>query len=295
LVAAAVLAVGLGPLAGPAFALSLWRKHPAAGKPAELSEAGLAEVQRAIDEQRYVDAGRILDQATLAGVSDPRVTVLSGELSLAKGRYADALATFKRAESPSTTRARALQGEGIALSLLNRSAEALAMLEGAVAEDPSAWRAWNALGSEYDSRRDFTRAETAYDHALSGSNGAASVINNRGFSRLLQGRLDEAVTDFVAALAKKPDLAAARTNLRLALAMKGEYDRALAGGAATDEAVRLNNAGFAAMLRGDYGRAEELLTQAMKLRGEYYGRASANLDMTRALAARSKVGASAAP
>ncbi len=295
IVAAAVISALVAATATPSAAFSLWRKHAAASNKAiVVKESDLAEVQRAIDEQRYVDAGRMLDQAAVVGLSDPRLTLLSGELNLAKGRYDDALASFKQAQASATTRAKAMQGQGIALSLLNRSDEALAMLESAVAEDPSAWRAWNALGSEYDSRHDFTRAETAYDHALLGSNSAPSVVNNRGFSRLLQGRLDDAITDFVAALAKKPDLAAARTNLRLALAMKGEYDRALAGGAATDEAARLNNAGFAAMLRGDYPRAEELLTKAISLRSEYYGRASANLDMTRALAARDKAGISAA-
>src|SRR5260221_9289513 len=236
----------------------------------------------------------MLDQAAVVGLSDPRLTLLSGELNLAKGRYDDALVSFKQAQASATTRAKALQGQGIALSLLNRSDEALAMLESAVAEDPSAWRAWNALGSEYDSRHDFMRAETAYDHALLGSNSAPSVVNNRGFSRLLQGRLDDAITDFVAALAKKPDLAAARTNLRLALGMKGEYDRALAGGAATGEAATVYNARFAALPRGDYSRAAEMVTQAISLRSEYYGRASANLDMTRALAARDQAGISGA-
>jgi tetratricopeptide (TPR) repeat protein len=287
LVAMVLLALAV---AAPAYARG--DKSP---KVPKLTDAGVAEEQRAIDEQRYVDAGRMLDKAGLAGVSDPRLTILSGELNLAKGRLNDALVIFKRVEGERTVRAKSLQGQGVVLSLLNRDDEAIAMLEAAVAEDPGSWRAWNALGSQYDSRRDFARAQTAYDHALMGSNGAAAVLNNRGFSRLLQGQIELAIKDFVEALNKKPDLAAARTNLRLAIAMKGEYDRALAGGAPTDEAARLNNAGFAAMLRGDYAKAEDLFTQAMKTRGEYYTRASANLEMTRALAARQKASTSAAP
>jgi tetratricopeptide (TPR) repeat protein len=277
-------------IAAPAYARG--DKTPKAPK---VSEGAIADVQRAIDEQRYIDAGRMLDKAALAGANDPRLVVLAGELSLAKGRLNDALTTFRRVEGERAVRAKSLQGQGIALSLLNRDDDAIAMLEAAVAEDPTLWRAWNALGSQYDSRRDFTRAQTAYDHAMLGSNGAAAVLNNRGFSQLLQGQIEPAIRDFVEALNKKPDLAAARTNLRLAIAMKGEYDRALAGGAPTDEAARLNNAGFAAMLRGDYAKAEELFTQAMKSRGEYYTRASANLEMNRALAARQKAPASAAP
>jgi ATP/maltotriose-dependent transcriptional regulator MalT len=103
-----------------------------------------------------------------------------------------------------------------------------------------------------------------------------------------QSRLDEAILDFVAALQKKPDLASARNNLRLAMAMKGEYDRAINGAAATDRAAVLNNAGYAAMLRGDYTKAKDLLTQAMKAKGEYYAIAAANLEMTQNLTEQSK-------
>ena len=156
-----------------------------------------------------------------------------------------------------------------------------------------AWRAWNALGAEYDLRQDWAGAAQAYDQAIATSGGAAIVLNNRGYSRLLQHRPDEAAPDFVAALQKKPDLAAARTNLRLALAMKGDYVRATAAGVSDDEATLLNNAGFAAALRGDYAKAKELLDRAMKARSEYYGRASENLDVVRGLSAREKGGSDA--
>ena len=144
--------------------------------------------------------------------------------------------------------------------------------------------AWNALGSEYDRRHDWANAENAYTHALSASDNAAIVLNNRGFSRLSQKKPELAIPDFVAALEKKPDLAPARNNLRLAMSMQGEYDRAIKGAAATDQAAVLNNAGFAAMLRGDYTKAKDLLTQAMKAKKGYYGLAAANLEMTQNLA-----------
>ena len=85
------------------------------------------------------------------------------------------------------------------------------------------------------------------------------------------------MTDSVAALQKKPDLTSARNNLRLAIAMKGDYGRAVAGGGDNDRAAILNNAGFAAMLRGDYSQAKDLLGQAIKAKGEYYAVAAANL------------------
>jgi len=208
------------------------------------------------------------------------------ELNLARGRYSDALATFKTVETKDAVGARALQGEGLTLSLLGRSDEALGMLQAAVREDPSQWRAWNGIATELDRRGDWTEAEAAYDHALVNSGRMAVVLNNRGFSRLLQHRYDDATADFVAALDKKRDFAAARNNLRLAIAMKGDYERSVAAGGRDSEAALLNNAGFAAMLRGDYAQAESLFEKAIKAKGEYYARASENLQMARDLKAR---------
>ena len=260
----------------------------AAAKPA--SDAAIAEIRKALNEERYVDAAAQINELAIAGIDDPRLTLAAGELNLARGRYEDALAGFKSVDVNPTLGASALQGEGIALSQLNRPAEALQALQKAVAEDPKAWRAWNALGAEYDRRRDWADAESAYDRALNGSQNAAAVLNNRGYSRLLQKRLDEAMMDFVAALQKKPDLAAARTNLRLAIAMKGQYTRATEGAAPDKKAAILNNAGFAAILRGDYAQAEDLLAQAMKAKGEYYGRASANLETAQGMKSRAATG-----
>ena len=274
-------------MAAPAAQAGIFGNHDAKKKPAT-DDAAVVQIQQAIDEQRYLDAGRMLDQVILAGSKDSRLTLLAGDLDLAHARWSDALADFKRGESTPGELGHAYQGEGIALSALGRSDEAMAMLQKAVAQDPSAWRAWDALGVEFDNHKEWTQAETAYEHAMMDSSGSAIVLNNRGYSRLLQRRADEAVADFVAALKKKPDFAEARTNLRLAMAMKGDYARATAGGEATEQAALLNNAGFAAAMRGDYAQAEDLLDQAMKAKGEYYARAADNMKVVEGLKAQDK-------
>lgn len=276
--------------AAMALAAVLLAAAPAGAKSSQkeqgLSSAAVVEIRRAIDEQRLLDAGRMVDQAMLAGVKDPRLSLLGGDLNLARKRYNVALVSYRMAEASVETQAQSLQGQGLALALLGRSAEALAMLKRAVLQDPGAWRAWNALGAEYDARGDWTAAEDAYAQAMTGSAGAPQVLNNRGYSRLLQRRRDEAVADLVAALQKKPDMAEARTNLRLALAMGGDYERAISGASTDDQAALFNNAGFAAGMRGDYAKAEELLNRALKVKTEYYARASENLKIVRALAAQ---------
>jgi Flp pilus assembly protein TadD len=282
-VAVAMLVASAG-FADTAFAASLFGSKASAQQ--TVSDAALAQIQAALDEQRYVDAAQLLNQALLILPEEPKLVVLVAELNLARGRYSDALATFKTIETKGPVRARALQGEGLTLSLLGRSDEALGMLQAAVREDPSQWRAWNGIATEFDRRGDWSEAETAYDHALVNSNRMAVVLNNRGFSRLLQNRYDDATVDFVAALDKKRDFAAARNNLRLAIAMKGDYERSVAAGGRDSDAALLNNAGFAAMLRGDYAQAESLFEKAIKAKGEYYARASENLQMARDLKAR---------
>ncbi len=253
-----------------------------------MAEAAAQAIDRSLQERRLADAGSQLDQAAAAGMTSPHLTLLTGELLLARARYAEALDAFRKVDADPGLRARALQGEGVSLSLTARSEDALAALTKATQLDPALWRAWNGLGREYDLRRDWSRADQAYASALAApSANAAVVLNNRGYSRLLQGRKDEASQDFVAALEKDPSLAAARTNLRLALALKGDYARASAAGVGEDRAVVLNNVGLAAALRGDFAESENLLGQAMAARGQYYGRASSNMELAHSLELKS--------
>lgn len=280
MVAAGLIAFLPGPAAAGLFSSS---ETP----PATVSDQSIADIQRALDDERYLDAGALLDQGLLSADGDPRLLMLAGELALARGHADHALTYFKSVDTVAAVKARALQGEGISLASLGRSDEAVTVLEKAVAEDPASWRAWNALGVQYDQRHDWQKAETAFDHAMSGSGGSALVLNNRGFSRLSQNRLNEAISDFVAALQKKPGFAAARNNLRLAIAMGGDYQRAVSGAGPSDRAAVLNNAGYIAMLRGDYAKAKELFEQAIKAKGEYYALAAQNLEMARTLEAGS--------
>ena len=263
--------------------------------PAAVSAEMIAEIRQAVDEQRLVDAARLLDAALLNGARDPRLSLLSGDISLARANYGLALSSYRAAQEAPETRAASLEGQGIALSLMQRSNEAMAALLAAVQANPGAWRAWNALGSEYDEAAQWQKAEDAYKHGVEASGGAAIVLNNRGYSRLLQRRRDEAVTDLIAALDKRPNFPEARTNLRLALALGGDYERAIAGGAPGDQAALLNNAGFAAGMRGDYAQAEDLLGRALKVKSEYYARAAENLKIVRALAAGSSPAGHATP
>jgi tetratricopeptide (TPR) repeat protein len=266
------------------------------GKPkAHPSNAGVGgsaiadQVRQALDERRYVDAGDLLEKAKIDNVTSPRLTVLAGELMLARGQIADARATFASMTASPVERPRALEGEGLALSLLGKSDAALADLKQATALDKTLWRAWNGLGREYDMRKDWKQSQAAYAQALAapGAN-EAIVLNNRGYSHLLQKQNDLASADFVAALEKDPALAAARTNLRITMAIEGHYDRASVTGVGDDRAAVLNNVGLAAAIRGDYNEASKLLNASIEAKGKYYERASDNLQLSKELQARAQ-------
>lgn len=283
--------------AAPAHALGF--PHFGHAKPDAKQQADLKSlldsVDQALREQRLVDAGRMLDEAYMAQITDKRLVLRSGELLLMRQRYEDAVRSFGEAAEEPSLRAQALQGKGIALAKLGRAADATAALKAAVQADPSLWRAWDALAVQSDRRHDFVESEADYAHALKANDVQAYVYNNRGYSRLLQGRYEEASADFVKALQMQPDLAPARTNLRLSLALRGKYREATAMSGAEDRGAVLNNAGFAAVLRGDLGQAENLFQEAVDARGQTYGRALENLKMVKALRSSKEPEAPAPP
>jgi tetratricopeptide (TPR) repeat protein len=291
----ATMVVALSAAATSSLAFSLFGHGPGKAKSQAASTGGASgaliadQARQALDEKRYVDAANLLEKAKVDNISSPRLNLLTGELMLARGQIANAREIFHSLTGDPVERPRALEGEGLAQSLLGKSDEALADLKMATTLDKTLWRAWNGLGREYDMRKDWKQSQAAYAQALAapGAN-AAIVLNNRGYSHLLQKQNDLASADFVAALDKDPALAAARTNLRITMAIEGHYDRASVTGVGDDRAAVLNNVGLAAAIRGDYDQAAKLLNAAIEAKGKYYERATDNLQLTKELQARAQ-------
>jgi Flp pilus assembly protein TadD len=289
---AAVLVFALAPVASQAGPLHLFgggssKAQPKAAAASAAADAVAVMVSQAMDEKRYVDAGGLLDKARIDGVNSVRLDRQRGDLFVATGRFSEAVAQLRPITTDPVEGPKALEGEGLALSSMGKSDEAFAALKSATSADKTLWRAWNGLGREYDLRHDWKQSKLAYAEALAapGAN-TAIVLNNRGYSYLLQNDPDDAIPDLVAALGKDPALAAARTNLRIAIAVQGHYDRASVTGAGDDKAAVLNNVGLAAAVRGDYHVAEKLLQEAIDAKGSNYERAADNLELARNLEAR---------
>lgn len=251
--------------------------------PLQASSAQMRQEAALALETKRAARARQLYQALLAeSPDDAEAHVGMGEALVLLGDFERGLEHSRRGLALAAERTdlegRARHTAGLALLLTGRAGEAETMLEGAVAADPGSWRAWSALGRARDGRRAWSDAAVAYTRALDQAPGEAAVLNNYGLSRLSAGELDEAARLFVRALEASPDLAAAETNLRLALALQGRYDDALAGVGSEAMPDALNNAGYAALLRGDYEKSRMLLLRAIELSPSFHQAAWSNLQ-----------------
>lgn len=240
------------------------------------------EAALALETKRAPRARQLYQAILAASPDDAEAHVGLGEALLLLRDYEAALEhslkTVALAGDRPDLQARALHTAGLSLLLTDRAKEAEEKLEAAVAAEPASWRAWNALARARDARRAWDDAAAGYQRALALAPDEAAVLNNYGLSRLSAGDLDEAAGLFSRALQASPDLAPAETNLRLALALQGQYDQSLAGVAAEDRPAALNNAGYAALLRGDYAKSRMLLLQAIELSPSFYAPAWSNLQ-----------------
>ena len=84
---------------------------------AAVSDPAIDQIQRALDDQRYLDAARMLDERLAADSDDPRLVILSGELNLARSHYTEALVSFKRSRSCSFRSRPCFRRRGICLVL----------------------------------------------------------------------------------------------------------------------------------------------------------------------------------
>ncbi len=232
--------------------------------PIPISPKALELADKAVSEGRFADAEDLLSRIILLDPTNIDARLIAAELYLAKGNSARAMPAFGSLTEIPEVSARANQGAGIAMILNGADEQGVAHLERAVEADPTLWRAWNALGSYYDSQGRWEDAAKAYRMALAEQPDEPMLYNNRGFSFFMQGRMDEAILDLQRALRLDPSLKPAQVNLRLALAWNGRYVHAMTGVAENDMARVLNNIGYIALLRGDLDNAETYLERAME-------------------------------
>lgn len=209
-----------------------------------------------------------------------RLGLAESQLGLRK--FNEARTTFLSLASVKGYEARAKQGIGLVELRGGNLDAAIPSLNAAANRDGTLWRTWNALGQAYDLSKNWRISADAYSHALKYAPDTTLVRNNIGVSLLAQGRYDEALKEFDAVLKSNPNLATARTNRQITLAMMQRYPDALMGMPPDEKARALNNIGYVAMLKGDYDNAEKFFNQSMQ---ENPGNTTAqeNLDLMQRL------------
>ena len=151
------------------------------------------------------------------------------------------------------------------------------LLHAAVSGDPRRWRSYNGLGVLADRRGEYAAAERHYDqaHLLQPDN--ASIVNNRGYSHYLAGKLSAAEGDLRYAIALGAP-AGTWTNLGKVLAKQGRYDEALESLLKeSDTAHAYNVLGEAAREDGDLERARQYFSDAISAAPRYFREAQENL------------------
>lgn len=174
-------------------------------------------------------------------------------------------------------RAPHISGLVLAEIMTGRSDDIELRLNEALEQDQTDPRLWNALGQFFDSIGRPLLAQDNYIRALSTGRASAAAVNNLGQSYLMTGRIDDAKAKFMQARDMDPARDLYDNNLRLALAMSGDYDGAAAGLSGMRAAHILNDAGVIARARGDDDVARALFKKAIETAPRHHVRATENL------------------
>lgn len=242
----------------------------------------LAGANHALEAHRLDQAGVMIARAMASGVSGPSVDRALANLVYARGNFREAAARYDALLKSSPDDPKLLEPAAIAQLKIGNTNRADALLRQATARGSSSWGVWNACGVVADHDRDWMRADDCYARAVELAPNEAEPVNNLGWSLLLRGDWNGAIAQLERAVTIDPSSKRAQDNLELARTAvatalpergHGESDRAWA--------ARLNDAGVAAVLRGDKTRAAAAFTQALDVSGSWYSRAANNLDTLR--------------
>lgn len=249
------------------------------GPPPSPGAPALATIDLAIRSGRLDQARLMIADQLKAGQPADTLNRPLADLAFAAGHDEGALSRYQALLGRTPGDPAACERAGIAALRLNRLAEARTMLACATDGASATWRSWNARGVLADLEQDWQAAAASYAQALRLNPANPRILNNVGYSHLLQGDWAGAVPYFARARAVEPSIARIANNLELArAAIDGNLPHRLPDEAVSAWAARLNDAGVAAQLRGDRQRAIASFTRALEASGPWYARAANNLE-----------------
>ena len=235
-----------------------------------------------------LDHGRLLQAREMIAIERQKATVsstvsldgLDARLALAEGRNADAFFAFTRLADASPNDCVAREGAGLAALNLGSLNGAQKFLNEATAICPDRWRSWNALGVLADRKGEWEASAAAYSRALTFVPAEPMVLNNLGYSLILQHRFDDAERILRNAVRIAPNNERLLNNLDIAMIAAGKpLDPDIAKDVPARRAERLNNAGYISFLSGRTPIAKAYLEDALAIGPIQFGRAARNLEI----------------
>ncbi|WP_265528371.1 tetratricopeptide repeat protein [Sphingomicrobium marinum] len=248
---------------------------------AEQNEADrlLAEAGHALRQGRFEQASTMVGLAVAAGANGSALDRVRADIAHMRRQDAAALQTYRRLLLETPNDPALLERGGISALRLGQTGEAEAMLTRAVAITPGRMPILGALAVLSDRKRDFAAANRYYAWALAQAPDDPRLLSNYGWSLILQGRWSDAMAPLERALAISPRFALAARNLELARsALDARLPQRREGESDSDFAARLNDAGVAAMARGEKVRAQAAFARALEISDQWYDRAARNLE-----------------
>jgi len=129
-----------------------------------------------------------------------------------------------------------------------------------------------------DSDKNWKKADSFYEIAVSLTTKPANVLNNWGFSKLTRGEHAGAEKLFVEALTYDPSMFTAKNNLVLARAAQRKYDLPVVRMTQQERAELLYSMALAAIKQGDVAVGKGLLQQAIDTHPQHFEAATRSLD-----------------
>lgn len=160
--------------------------------------------------------------------ADPQVAVKFSQALRRIGSITEASDVMQKASSKFQGNPGVNLEYGKVLVESGRAFEAVRYLEDATADEPDNWKALSAYGVALDQIGEHAQARQKYDRALALAPGAMTVVNNKGLSYAMDGKLSEAKLTLrkAAANTRAGGDARIRQNLALVLAISGDMQEA---------------------------------------------------------------------
>ena len=242
-------------------------------------ERTLEEARIALDAGRVEQADLLMRRAATQGADTTSVQALAADVAFLRGDYAQAFAYYHHELLTSPDDHVMLERAALSALKAERMNDAAPLLARAVRAPDASWVAHNAAGVVADRQGRFAQAREHYARASSLAPTSATPVANLGWSYMLEGRWADARAPLGRALQLDPRHARARANLAMLDHLTAVDLPVRTGGESdADFAARLNDAGVAAAVRGDTGRAIAAFTRAIAARPVYYERAARNLE-----------------